>query len=123
MTRITAPNAGCFGARAAVTIPFLQCRRAGPVNQVLGHRGFQDKSRSIAVRWYDDGIGGDVVSESTHLKDEAHKLVEQLPDDATWADLLRLVAKWRVWRASSWRRARSTNKPWRSTSSLGVNWA
>ena len=27
----------------------------------------------------------------THIKDEAHKLVESMPDDATWEDLTRLM--------------------------------
>lgn len=31
------------------------------------------------------------MQEATHIKDEAHKLIESLPDDATWEDLTRLV--------------------------------
>lgn len=31
------------------------------------------------------------MAKPTHLKDEAHKLVDLLPDDATWTDLLRLI--------------------------------
>lgn len=33
------------------------------------------------------------MAETTQLKDEAHKLVELLPDNATWTDLLRLIAE------------------------------
>ena len=33
------------------------------------------------------------MPETTPLKDEAHKLVESLPDDATWADLLQLISE------------------------------
>lgn len=31
------------------------------------------------------------MQESTHIKEEAHKLIESLPDDTTWEDLTRLM--------------------------------
>jgi hypothetical protein len=31
------------------------------------------------------------MAETTLTKDEAHKLVDLLPDNATWADLIRLI--------------------------------
>ena len=31
------------------------------------------------------------MEESTHIKEEAHKLIESLPDDTTWEDLTRLM--------------------------------
>lgn len=31
------------------------------------------------------------MQEPAHIKDEAHKLIELLPDDATWEDLTRLM--------------------------------
>lgn len=31
------------------------------------------------------------MQESTHIKEEAHKLIESLPDDSTWEDLTRLM--------------------------------
>lgn len=31
------------------------------------------------------------LHDSTHLKEEARKLIEALPDDATWEDFTRLV--------------------------------
>jgi predicted transcriptional regulator len=35
--------------------------------------------------------GGTDMQEPSHIKDEAHKLIESLPDDATWEDLTRLM--------------------------------
>jgi predicted transcriptional regulator len=31
------------------------------------------------------------MQESTQIKEEAHKLIESLPDDTTWEDLTRLM--------------------------------
>ena len=31
------------------------------------------------------------MQESAHIKQEAHKLIESLPDDVTWEDLTRLM--------------------------------
>lgn len=31
------------------------------------------------------------MPETTHIKEEAVKLIQQLPDDATWEDLTRLM--------------------------------
>lgn len=31
------------------------------------------------------------MQENTHIKEEAHKLIESLPDDTTWEDLTRLM--------------------------------
>ncbi|MEK6286338.1 MAG: hypothetical protein AABO57_11405 [Acidobacteriota bacterium] len=31
------------------------------------------------------------MQETTHIKEEALKLIESLPDDATWEDLTRLM--------------------------------
>lgn len=31
------------------------------------------------------------MQDSSHLKDEARKLIDALPDDATWEDFTRLV--------------------------------
>jgi predicted transcriptional regulator len=31
------------------------------------------------------------MQEPTRIKDDAHKLIESLPDDATWEDLTRLM--------------------------------
>jgi hypothetical protein len=31
------------------------------------------------------------MQEPTHIKDDVHKLIESLPDDATWEDLTRLM--------------------------------
>jgi len=31
------------------------------------------------------------MQEITHIKEEAHKLIESLPDDTTWEDLTRLM--------------------------------
>jgi hypothetical protein len=31
------------------------------------------------------------MPEATHIKEEAQRLIESLPDDATWGDLARLV--------------------------------
>jgi predicted transcriptional regulator len=31
------------------------------------------------------------MQESIHIKEEAHKLIESLPDDTTWEDLTRLM--------------------------------
>jgi hypothetical protein len=31
------------------------------------------------------------MQEPTHIKDDAHKLIESMPDDATWEDLTRLM--------------------------------
>lgn len=33
-------------------------------------------------------MGGFEVSETTTIKTEAHRIVEQLPDDASWEDLI-----------------------------------
>ena len=33
----------------------------------------------------------DSMSQNAYIKEEAHKLVETLPDDATWEDLARLA--------------------------------
>jgi predicted transcriptional regulator len=35
--------------------------------------------------------GGTQMQESTHIKEEALKLIESLPDDTTWEDLTRLM--------------------------------
>jgi hypothetical protein len=35
--------------------------------------------------------GGIEMQETTHIKEEALKLIESLPDDATWEDLTRLM--------------------------------
>jgi predicted transcriptional regulator len=35
--------------------------------------------------------GGSEMQETTHIKEEAVKLIESLPDDATWEDLTRLM--------------------------------
>ena len=35
--------------------------------------------------------GGIAMQETTHIKEEALKLIESLPDDATWEDLTRLM--------------------------------
>jgi len=35
--------------------------------------------------------GGSVMQQTNPIKEEARKLVESLPDDATWADFARLV--------------------------------
>jgi len=31
------------------------------------------------------------MQEPNHIKDEAHKLIESMPDDATWEDVTRLM--------------------------------
>ena len=33
------------------------------------------------------------MAESTAIKDQAHRLVDELPDDATWTDFARLVVE------------------------------
>ena len=35
--------------------------------------------------------GGLEMQETTHIKEEALRLIESLPDDATWEDLTRLM--------------------------------
>lgn len=40
--------------------------------------------------------GGTDMQEPTHIKDDAHKLIESLPDDATWEDLTRLMLEQRL---------------------------
>jgi predicted transcriptional regulator len=35
--------------------------------------------------------GGSEMQETTHIKEEALRLIESLPDDATWEDLTRLM--------------------------------
>ena len=33
------------------------------------------------------------MAETTHVKEEARRIVESLPEDATWADVARLVSE------------------------------
>jgi len=37
------------------------------------------------------GGGGIELKETTHIKEEALKLIESMPDDTTWEDLTRLM--------------------------------
>jgi hypothetical protein len=40
----------------------------------------------------ESSVGGEIdMQETTHIKEEALKLIESLPDDATWEDLTRLM--------------------------------
>jgi hypothetical protein len=48
----------------------------------------QPAARTKAISGIAENVGDDDVSESTTIKDAAHRIVEQLPDDASWEDLI-----------------------------------